>query len=88
MMSGFSRGGRQNSHQGVVVNEAISCLHFDYDAICQATNNFNSAPVSKNGNKLGEGGFGPVFKGELHFTEVAIKVLRRTKPVSAVGFCL
>lgn len=76
-------GGRR--HQGAVVNQAISCLHFDYDALLAATKGFNSRPLSQGGCKLGEGGFGPVFKGLLHSTEVAIKVLRKTKPVSERG---
>lgn len=67
--------------QGSVINEAISCLHFSYQTVLLATRNFDTRSFSEGGCKLGEGGFGPVFKGELHRTEVAIKVLRRTKPV-------
>lgn len=36
----------------------------------EATNSFDKA------NKIGEGGYGPVFKGHLDHTPVAIKVLR------------
>lgn len=68
-------------HQGTVRSDA-SCLHFDYEALKLATNGFNSKSLSDGGCKLGEGGFGPVFKGNLLSTDVAIKVLRRTKPVS------
>ena len=67
--------GRQPVHQGTERGN-VSCLHFDYEGVKIATNGFNSK------NKLGEGGFGPVFRGELLSTDVAIKVLRRTKPVS------
>lgn len=77
-----SRGRKKPvQHQGSVLNEAISCLHFDYLALQVATKGFNQHSLSDGGCKLGEGGFGPVFKGVLHSTEVAIKVLRKTKPV-------
>lgn len=76
---------RDKQHQGHVRNEAISCLHFDYEAVVQATKGFDTRSISRGGCKLGEGGFGPVFKGDLRFTEVAIKVLRRTQPVSVTN---
>ncbi|CAL5411049.1 unnamed protein product [Camellia sinensis] len=45
---------------------------FDFDKIVAATNNFCSD------NKLGEGGFGPVFKGKLEDgQEIAVKKLSR-----------
>ncbi|GLU23153.1 hypothetical protein SLE2022_391780 [Rubroshorea leprosula] len=43
---------------------------FDFDSIVVATNNFSMA------NKLGQGGYGPVYKGKLHDgTDVAVKRL-------------
>ena len=77
-----SRQPEPPQYHGQVKNETTSCLHFEYAAVESATNQFDQRPVSKGGCKLGEGGFGPVFKGELKFTEVAIKVLRRAPPVS------
>ncbi|KAL2462699.1 G-type lectin S-receptor-like serine/threonine-protein kinase CES [Forsythia ovata] len=46
---------------------------FSFESIAMATNNFSDA------NKLGEGGFGPVYKGELPGgQEIAIKRLSRS----------
>ena len=42
---------------------------YTFEDLEKATNNFDA------NNKLGEGGHGPVFKGMLHHTTVAIKVL-------------
>ncbi|GLT36782.1 hypothetical protein SLA2020_111380 [Shorea laevis] len=43
---------------------------FDFDSMVVATNNFSMA------NKLGQGGYGPVYKGKLHDgTDVAVKRL-------------
>ncbi|GLT66187.1 hypothetical protein SLA2020_385690 [Shorea laevis] len=43
---------------------------FDFDSMVVATNNFNMA------NKLGQGGYGPVYKGKLYDgTDVAVKRL-------------
>ncbi|XP_065845133.1 interleukin-1 receptor-associated kinase 4-like [Oscarella lobularis] len=54
-------------------------MNFSFTDLAQSTDNFNDLPISKGGKKLGEGGFGPVFKGILRFTEVAIKRLNNTK---------
>ncbi|XP_071920064.1 G-type lectin S-receptor-like serine/threonine-protein kinase At4g27290 [Coffea arabica] len=45
---------------------------FSYASVCTATNNFSA------GNKIGEGGFGPVYKGKsLKGQEIAVKRLSR-----------
>ncbi|KAF2323353.1 hypothetical protein GH714_034817 [Hevea brasiliensis] len=52
-----------------------------YENVASATNNFS------NMNKLGEGGFGPVFKGKLHDgQEVAIKRLSKNSGQGVVEF--
>ncbi|XP_062523945.1 interleukin-1 receptor-associated kinase 4-like [Corticium candelabrum] len=51
-------------------------MHYNFPDLQEATDNFNATPITKGGNKLGEGGFGPVFKGRLRETEVAIKLLK------------
>ncbi|KAK1313517.1 U-box domain-containing protein 33 [Acorus calamus] len=48
---------------------ACSFTEFTYTEIKKATNNFNDSL------KIGEGGYGSVYKGFLHHTEVAIKML-------------
>jgi hypothetical protein len=42
---------------------------YSFDEIQKATDNFAET------NKIGEGGYGPVFKGKLHHMTVAIKLL-------------
>ncbi|KAK9681662.1 hypothetical protein RND81_10G018800 [Saponaria officinalis] len=52
--------------------DAVEDLKFDFSVIRSATNNFS------NEKKLGEGGFGEVFKGKLHNgQEIAVKRLSR-----------
>nr|GMC81538.1 putative receptor-like protein kinase At4g00960 [Ipomoea batatas] len=46
-------------------------LQYDFDTIRTATNNFSDS------NKLGQGGFGPVYKGKLNGHDVAVKRLSR-----------
>ena len=57
------------------------CLEFDYEALRKATNDFDKRKVNDGGCLLGEGGFGPVFRGILKQTEVAIKELRKIRMV-------
>lgn len=51
-------------------------MHYNYTDLEEATNRFDSRSLSRGGNRLGEGGFGPVFKGLLRHTDVAIKQLK------------
>ena len=62
------------------MSSVAGCLHFEYSELCDATGNFSTSYL------LGEGGFGPVYKGELKFTEVAIKKLRDTSKVQGPVF--
>ncbi|KAG6478888.1 hypothetical protein ZIOFF_062333 [Zingiber officinale] len=60
--------------------ETINLPSFDFAAIVQATGNFSSS------NKLGEGGFGPVYKGRLKEEEIAVKRLSKTSEQGADEF--
>ncbi|KAM4103082.1 hypothetical protein ACJW30_06G052800 [Castanea mollissima] len=56
--------------RGKLTNEVMEMPLFDFATILRATNNFSST------NKIGEGGFGPVYKGELLLgQEIAVKRL-------------
>ncbi|CAK8560373.1 unnamed protein product [Lathyrus sativus] len=60
---------RKRTLQDVVYN-SIPYRRYNIEEIAVATNGFDNAL------KIGEGGYGPVFKGVLDHTVVAIKVLR------------
>ncbi|WKA12314.1 hypothetical protein VitviT2T_029711 [Vitis vinifera] len=63
-----SKGGENNEGQ-----EHRELPLFDLDRLLKATNNFSSD------NKLGEGGFGPVYKGILQEgQEIAVKMMSKT----------
>ncbi|WJX49850.1 hypothetical protein P8452_36235 [Trifolium repens] len=58
-------------------NEGIEVPYFDFETIVMATNDFSDA------NKLGRGGYGPVYKGKLQGgQEIAVK---RLSSVSSQG---
>ncbi|MED6180567.1 hypothetical protein PIB30_011328 [Stylosanthes scabra] len=61
--------------------ESTETLQFDFQTMVEATNNFSVA------NKLGEGGFGLVYKGRLpNGEEVAIKRLSRNSQQGDIEF--
>ncbi|MED6112711.1 hypothetical protein PIB30_063974 [Stylosanthes scabra] len=61
--------------------ESTETLQFDFQTMMEATNNFSVA------NKLGEGGFGLVYKGRLpNGEEVAIKRLSRNSQQGDIEF--
>nr|XP_046250103.1 interleukin-1 receptor-associated kinase 4 isoform X2 [Scatophagus argus] len=55
---------------------------FLYNELMKITGNFDDRPVSGGGSKLGEGGFGTVYKGLLNDKPVAVKKL---SPMDDVG---
>ncbi|XP_076589150.1 interleukin-1 receptor-associated kinase 4 [Chaetodon auriga] len=55
---------------------------FLYNELMKITGNFDDRPVSDGGNRLGEGGFGTVYKGLLNDKPVAVKKLNPMDDVS------
>ncbi|KAL8506095.1 hypothetical protein ACS0TY_017086 [Phlomoides rotata] len=71
--TGRMRLNNEDNHPGVNHNEDLELPLFDLTTISKATENFSI------NNKLGEGGFGPVYKGVLEDgNEIAVKRLSRT----------
>lgn len=76
------------SQEAIARRDAVMALRkeqqkytkYDFQELQSATNNFHEE------NKLGQGGYGPVYKGKLHHTTVAIKVLAREGLQGRVAF--
>ncbi|CAL8151376.1 unnamed protein product [Prunus armeniaca] len=64
--------GKTNQNNEGEPKEDLELLLFDLTIVIGATNNFSS------NNKLGEGGFGTVYRGTLHGQEIAVKRLSRS----------
>ncbi|XP_049936326.1 uncharacterized protein LOC116263642 [Nymphaea colorata] len=80
----FSKKAKRKSttqgYGGEEIDSKIS-LFFDLDIIRAATNNFSDA------NKLGEGGYGPVYKGQLSDgQQIAVKRLSRNSGQGSTEF--
>uniref|UniRef100_A0A8D0U926 Interleukin-1 receptor-associated kinase 4 n=1 Tax=Sus scrofa TaxID=9823 RepID=A0A8D0U926_PIG len=63
----------------------VSDTRFHSFAFCElkdVTNNFDERPVSIGGNKMGEGGFGVVYKGYMNNRAVAVKKLAAVVDIS------
>ncbi|XP_078596438.1 interleukin-1 receptor-associated kinase 4-like isoform X2 [Branchiostoma floridae x Branchiostoma japonicum] len=67
-----------NAEAPVQVSSGVGVQDFRYTELQRITNSFNDFPLSKQGNKLGEGAFGTVYKGTLTSgTVVAVKRLKK-----------
>ncbi|KAJ1404681.1 Serine-threonine/tyrosine-protein kinase, catalytic domain [Sesbania bispinosa] len=74
-------GSSSGNNLEVEINDGDDLKVFSYATIMEATNGFSSE------NKLGQGGFGPVFKGILSSgQEVAVKKLSKTSGQGVIEF--
>ncbi|XP_066865227.1 interleukin-1 receptor-associated kinase 4 isoform X5 [Kogia breviceps] len=55
---------------------------FSFHELKDVTNNFDERPISVGGNKMGEGGFGVVYKGYVNNRTVAVKKLAAMVDIS------
>ncbi|XP_022375222.1 interleukin-1 receptor-associated kinase 4 isoform X2 [Enhydra lutris kenyoni] len=64
-------------------NPSLEGFHsFSFYELKNVTNNFDERPISLGGNKMGEGGFGVVYKGYVNNKTVAVKKLAAMVDIS------
>ncbi|XP_023579293.1 interleukin-1 receptor-associated kinase 4 isoform X2 [Octodon degus] len=64
-------------------NRSVEGFHcFSFYELKNVTNDFDERPISVGGNKMGEGGFGVVYKGCVNNTTVAVKKLAAMVDIS------
>nr|GMC83830.1 putative receptor-like protein kinase At4g00960 [Ipomoea batatas] len=62
---------QKNDNDSVDEVSVVEFLKYDFGTIKKATNNFSDS------NRIGQGGFGPIYKGKLNGHDVAVKRLSR-----------
>lgn len=76
------------SHTLSLENERLemndTCFYsFSFYELKSVTNNFDERPISLGGNKMGEGGFGVVYKGHVNNRTIAVKKLSAMVDISS-----
>ncbi|XP_039988417.1 interleukin-1 receptor-associated kinase 4 isoform X3 [Xiphias gladius] len=69
--------------QPQILQETVDFSSFLYSELVEITGNFDDRPMSDGGSRLGEGGFGTVYKGLLNDKPVAVKKLNQMDDIAS-----